>query len=109
MYKSIVVIFVLCLSCFGSAYEKNCVACHKKLEVGIDKFFYRYLLNYSSEKEVKKAITSYLLHPTPNKSVLADGLIRRYGVKQRTNLNKKRLKEAVDEYWNRYNLFGKLK
>ncbi len=110
MYKCILVVFLfLHVNSFGGAYKTNCMSCHRKLEVGIDKFFYRYLLNYSSEQEVKKAIKSYLLRPTKKKSLLADGLILRYGLKPPTQLSKKRLDEAVNEYWRRYNLFGKLK
>lgn len=110
MYKSIlVVVFISVLNCFGSAYERNCVKCHNKLEVGIDKFFYRYLLNYSSEKEVKKALKNYLLRPKKENSLLAEGLIKRFGVKEPTQLSKKRLDEAIDGYWDKYNLFGKIK
>ena len=29
-------------------YDLNCVGCHKKMPVTIDKYFYRYLLKYSS-------------------------------------------------------------
>lgn len=109
MYKSIVAIALIISVGFGGTYEKSCVYCHKKLAVGIDKFFYRYLLNYSSEKEVKKAIKSYLLRPTKKKSLLAEGLIRRFGVKEPTQLSDKRLNEAIDGYWKKYNLFGKIK
>ncbi len=110
MYKNILVVFLLITTvCFGDVYEKNCLSCHKKFEVGIDKFFYRYLLNYSSEEDVKKAIKSYLIKPTKEKSVVADGLILRFGLKPPTKLSEKKLDEAIEEYWKRYNLFGKIK
>ena len=41
-------------------YENNCVKCHKKLPVTIDKYFYRYLLKYSSESATKKAMFDYM-------------------------------------------------
>ncbi len=108
MRKSLlVVIFASLLQ--GGVYQKNCVRCHKRLQVGIDKFFYRYLLTYSSEKNTKKALMEYLKKPTKQKSLLADGLIRRFGVKKPSRLKEKQLKNAIDEYWKRYNLKGKLK
>ncbi len=108
MRKSLLVIlFVGFLQ--GGVYEKNCLKCHKKLEVGIDKFFYRYLLVYSSKQKLKKALKEYLKRPTKQKSLLADGLIRRFGVKKPSKLSEKKLQKAIDEYWEKYNLKGKLK
>lgn len=110
MRKSLLVIAIfLHVNAFGGAYEKNCVRCHRKLQVGIDKFFYRYLLVYSSKDETKKALKAYLKRPKKSNSLIADGLIRRFGVKKPTSLSDKRLDEAIDKYWEKYNLIGKLK
>ena len=46
----------ICLFKSKSVYEKNCLACHNKIPVSIDKYFYRYLFEYSSEKDVKEAM-----------------------------------------------------
>ncbi len=54
MVKKFILIFFisLSLSLFAkdekNIYETNCVKCHDKLPVTIDKYFYRYLLKYSS-------------------------------------------------------------
>ena len=105
------IILVLCLhvALFAGVYEKNCVECHKDMPVKIDKFFYRYLLKYSSEESLKSALTSYLKNPTKEKTILQEGLQNRFGVKDKTTLNDKDLKEAIDEYWKIYKVFGKLK
>ncbi len=108
MRKSLLIILFASLA-LGGAYENNCLKCHKRMQVGIDKFFYRYLLTYSSEKETKKALKEYLVKPTKEKSLLADGLIRRFGVKRPSRLSEKKLDLAIDAYWKKYNLIGKLK
>ena len=90
-------------------YEKNCIPCHEDMAVKIDKFFYRYLLKYSSEMEVKKAMTNYLKNPKSENSILVDGLINRFGVKKKTTLSDEQLQEALDTYWNQYKIFDKLK
>ncbi len=108
MRKIIVVLVLFCLANAG-VYEQNCVKCHKKLEVGIDKFFYRYLLVYSSEKDLKKALENYLLHPSKQTSLFSEDLVLRFGIKKKTKLSKKELKKALDAYWEKYKLFGKLK
>jgi len=49
MVKIVLLIFLFASSCLSAnVYETNCVACHKKIPVSIDKYFYRYLLTYSS-------------------------------------------------------------
>lgn len=92
-----------------TVYERNCIPCHADLAVKIDKFFYRYLLKHSSEKEVKKAMIAYLKNPKAQNSILQDGLIHRFGVKKKTTLNEEELIRAIDEYWETYTVFGRLK
>ncbi len=106
-----ILLFILLLSTLLNAtvYEENCISCHKKLPVSIDKYFYRYLLKYSSEKDVKKEILAYLKNPSKENSVMAKAFISRFGVKERSLLNETDLKQAVDSYWEEYKVFGKLK
>jgi len=110
MVKTFIVVTLLVSTLFGATlYEQNCISCHKKLPVSIDKYFYRYLLKYSSEKDTKKAIYHYLKNPTKEKSVMAEAFISRFGVKPKTTLHDNELKKAINSYWKKYKVFGKLK
>ncbi len=109
MVKTLIFLTLFSSILFSSTiYEKNCVSCHKKLPVSIDKYFYRYLLKYSSEKDTKKAIYLYLKKPTKEKSVMAEAFISRFGVKPKTTLHDNELKKAINSYWRKYKVFGKL-
>lgn len=108
MVKKIVLICVLNVAVFASVYQDNCVSCHSPLPVKIDKFFYRYLLKYSSEENLKTALITYLKNPTKEGTILPEGLVNRFGIKEKTILNDTQLKIAVDEYWEIYKIFGKL-
>jgi len=90
-------------------YQMNCIKCHKKLPVTIDKYFYRYLLKYSSERSVKGAMFKYLKKPTKDMTIMPEAFIKRFGVKKKTKLSDEKLKEALDIYWEKYKVFGKLK
>ncbi len=90
-------------------YKDNCISCHKKIPVSIDKYFYRYLLKYSSERSVKEAMTSYLKEPSKDKTVMAEAFIKRFGIKKKTKLTDEQLQKALDIYWEKYKVFGKLK
>jgi hypothetical protein len=110
MVKKVVLTLALMFS-FADAdvYESNCVKCHKQLPVSIEKYFYKYLLIYSSETDMKNAIISYLKYPAKETTVMSDAFISRFGIKKRSKLNENELKEAVDVYWQKYKVFGKLK
>jgi len=90
-------------------YEKNCVSCHKDLPVSIEKYFYKYLLIYSGERDTKNAMLSYLNYPAKETSVMSDAFISRFGIKKKTILSKEELQQAIDTYWEKYKVFEKLK
>ncbi len=103
-------ILLFCYAClFANSYQTNCITCHKKLPVSIDKYFYHYLLKYSSERGVKEAMASYLKTPSKEKTVMSAAFISRFGIKKPTKLTNEELKEAIDIYWQTYKVFGKLK
>lgn len=81
----------------------------KKLPVSIDKYFYRYLLKYSGEKALKNSMFEYLKNPSKENTIMPEAFINRFGVKKKSKLNDDKLKEAIDIYWEKYKVFGKLK
>lgn len=93
----------------NNIYEKDCISCHDKLDVSIDKYFYRYLLKYSSERSVKKSMAMYLKNPSSKTTIMPQAFIKRFGVKKSTKLSDKQLNEALNIYWEKYKIFGKLK
>ena len=114
MVKVFLVLFLMIISLQAAdneenIYESNCVKCHSKLPVAIDKYFYRYLLKYSSEKDVKKAMFDYMKNPTKEKTIMAESFITRFGIKKKTTLSDIKLREALDIYWEEYKIFDKLK
>jgi hypothetical protein len=110
MVKKIVfLVFILASFLCGNIYEKNCVACHKTLPVSIDKYFYRYLLKYSSESSVNEAMAKYLRNPSKDTTIMPEAFISRFGIKKPTLLSDDELQKALEEYWEVYKVFGKLK
>jgi len=109
MVRSLLFALLILSNLNASVYQKNCVSCHKNLSVKIDKFFYLYLLKYSSAIETKYAIKLYLQNPKKENSVLTPALLNKFKIKKKTTLSKKELENAIDEYWETYKIFGKLK
>ncbi len=90
-------------------YRDNCVTCHRKLPVSLESFFFNYLLKYSSERRVKKALRDFITHPTTKKALASEEVIKRYGLMPPTRLNDTDLRRAIDVYWDTYKVFGKIK
>src|SRR5574344_972747 len=101
MVRIIFFISLISISLFAAKndiYETDCVKCHNRIPVTIDKYFYRYLLKDSREKEVKKAMFNFLKNPKKEDSLMSESFINRFGVKKKTKLSDKKLKEALDIY-----------
>jgi hypothetical protein len=90
-------------------YERDCLSCHKQLSFTLEKIFFDYLLKYSSEVSVKSAMIDFLKAPNEDTSIMPKTYIKNFGLKNSTDLNDTELKKAIDIYWEKYKVFGKLK
>ena len=90
-------------------FYENCMVCHRQLSFNLKQIYFDYLLKYSSQEAVKLALIDYLKDPNKDTSVMSKEYVRRFGVKKPTLLNDKELKMAIDYYWEKYKVFGKLK
>ena len=107
--KVIMVFMMFSASIQADLYEDNCVKCHKQLPVSIDKYFYRYLLRYSSEQDTKDAMVKYLLNPTKKTTIMSKSFISRFGIKKKSLLSEKDLKTVIDVYWQKYDVSIRLR
>ncbi len=92
-----------------TVFDRRCVPCHRTLPMSLGEMFKKYLLVYSSERFVKQALANYLKHPDRDISLLPDLFFDRYDVKAPTTLSDDALEKALDIYWQRYKVIGKLR
>lgn len=108
MVKKSIIFILLATISFANIYETKCVKCHKK-GPSLKKIYFDYLLRYSSERRVKKAMIDYLKNPNPKKSIIAKSYIKKHNRSFIHNFSDQELKEAIDFYWNKYTIKGKIK
>lgn len=109
MVKKLFMLLALSIVVFAdNAYERHCVPCHRELPTDLQGMFKNYLLVYSGEETVKAALRHYMRYPSKHISVMSDLFIDTYGIKQKLNISDQELKEAIDLYWEKYKVFGKL-
>jgi len=108
--KIIALIFIYSTLLFSqNVFERNCQVCHKHFPASLQRMFLSYLKVYSGEITMKAALKGYLQNPDKRLSVMSDLFIDRFGIKDKTSLNEKELEEAIDIYWDFYNVRNKLR
>lgn len=92
-----------------NAYEKNCVACHAKLPMSLQRMFMNYISVYSGEKNTKVALKYFLKFPRKDTSVMSELFLQNFSIKNPTKMSDSELDKAIDIYWDKYKVIGKLK
>ena len=90
-------------------YTRNCIPCHEYLPSSLERMFMSYLKVYSGEFTVKESLKAYLRQPDPDVSVMSKLFRDRFGIKYETDLSDEELDEAVNIYWEKYDVRKKLK
>lgn len=107
MVKILFITIIFINSLCATEFETNCLTCHMQ-EFKFKMFMKKYTIKYSSEKRIKKAIFKYLKNPEYQTSVLPFGYLRRFGIKEKTNLADKDLKDMINIYYNKYNIKSRI-
>jgi hypothetical protein len=93
-----------------NAYERNCVECHKAFPMTLQRMFMNYLLVYSGEKNTKAALKHYLRYPLRDTSVMSELFLKNFDIKKPLRwISEEELDEAIDIYWEKYKVIGRLK
>ena len=110
MVKKFILVLLLVSNMYSfDIFDQKCVYCHKMLSVSLKDAFFKYLKRYSSEKPVKSVMFFYLKNPTRELTVMPKEYINIFGIKEKVDINDTELKKAIDIYWDRYKVFGKIK
>ena len=110
MVRYIVWLSLLTLSLVGSdAYERNCVECHSRLPMSLQKMFMEYLSVYSGEKNTKAALKHFMRFPRKDTSLMSTLFLKNFVLKKPLKISEKELNEAIDIYWERYKVIDKLR
>ncbi len=92
----------------GNVFEEECVRCHMERKISLRKTFMNALLVYSGKENFKAGLKYYLRHPRRDSSVMSEQFLDRYGVVKPLKIDDTKLDEALEIYWNRYTVQGKL-
>ncbi len=88
--------------------EKFCLHCHKIQQIPDTLIYNRYLMQYSTDARMKKAIMQYLKKPQKSKSIMPKAFFSKFPLKKASTLNDEALDQYVSTYLQKYNLKNKL-
>lgn len=93
----------------AGSFDRNCVPCHRKEGVSLRKTFMNALLIYSGEHNMKAGLKYFLRHPSKETSVMGEEYFKNHRLMPPSTLSDRELEEALDEYWERYKVIGRLR
>jgi hypothetical protein len=110
MVKFVSVAIAITLLSYGQdAYERNCIECHRDLPMSLQRIFMNYLGVYSGEKNTKAALKHFMRYPRADTSVMSDLFLQNFSIKKPLKISDEELDKAIDIYWDRYKVIGKLR
>jgi vacuolar-type H+-ATPase subunit B/Vma2 len=93
-----------------SVYIRECLKCHDgHFPTSLNRMFLSYIKVYSGEDTFKASLKAFLQNPDKEFSVMSEMFLDRFSVKEKSTLSEKELDEAIDTYWDLYNVRNKLK
>ena len=119
MISKIVLVLLLTLSLTGKElertlenkhkiYKQHCLPCHEHLPYSLEKIYMLYLKTFSGKLTFKASLKAFLKEPLEETSVMPDEWIENFSVKEKTILTDTELDEAIDSYWELYDIRNKL-
>ena len=120
MINKIVLVLLFTLSLTGkeleaeienkhTVYKQHCLPCHEYLPYSLEKIYMLYLKTFSGELTFKASLKAFLKEPMEETSVMPDEWIENFSVKEKIDLSDKELDEAINSYWEIYDVRKKIK
>jgi len=91
-----------------SNFKHDCIGCHADLPITLYGIYKRYLMVFSSKKDIKSSLVEFLQKPSRDNSVMSDRFLRRYGLKYPTTLSPKRLRGDIDYFIEHFDIKKRL-
>ena len=75
--------------------QSNCLNCHTQDQIPNDLIFRRYLMKYSTQEAMSKAILKYLKDPQQKNSIMPHPFFSKFPMKEALGLNDATLKKNI--------------
>jgi len=90
------------------ALEHNCLSCHEQQQIPDTLIYKRYLMKYSTEKAMRKAILIYLKDPKKENAIMPKPFFLKFPMKKKLQLDDSILKKNIEAYLEKFSMKKKL-
>ena len=107
----VVLLLLINISIFAqvNSLEKNCLDCHNRQQIPNNLIYKRYLLKYSTEKNMQKKIFNYLKNPQITTSIMPSQFFLKFPMKDASSLEREQLNMDIKAFLKMFNLKKKLR
>ena len=101
-----VILFILLIGSIGAnEVNKRCLECHIKNRLPTNLIYRRYLMKYSTNKNMKIAIFKYLKNPDINNSIMPKEFFLKFNPKKRIEgVDDKELLRLIELFLEKYEI-----
>ena len=106
-----IVATLLLLSClmYGqsidtNSLEKNCLSCHQKQQIPSSLIYKRYLMKYSTNAEMEKAMFRYLEDPKKENSIMPPQFFLKFPMRKKVDLDEETLRSHIRMYLKKFDV-----
>ncbi len=78
--------------------ENDCLQCHQNQQIPSNLIYKRYLMQYSTEKAIEKAMFNYLTHPLISNSIMPPQFFLKFPMKEKSMVADEVLKVNIKAY-----------
>jgi hypothetical protein len=84
--------------------EQNCLSCHTTQQIPNSLIYRRYLMKYSTEDRIAKAMLDYVMHPKKSQSIMPPQFFLKFPMKEAGIRDKDTLRQDIETYIERYDV-----
>ncbi len=96
---------------FSSAKQQlqsQCLQCHTQDQIPNELIYRRYLMKYSTQEAMKKAILKYLKDPQKENSIMPPPFFSKFPMKEALELDDENLEKSIRAFLDAFDLKNKL-
>ncbi|WP_456381604.1 hypothetical protein [Hydrogenimonas sp.] len=101
MARWLTILFFLFSSLFGETvgndFSRECLTCHEKTAPPLSLVYRRYLMLYSSKRQIERRMIDFLKAPSKEKSSMPEGMKNRFNPQLHPSFDEKVAEKAVEK------------
>jgi len=90
------------------SFENTCLSCHQQQQIPSALIYKRYLMKYSTNKRMEKAMFSYMKDPKKENSIMPAPFFLKFPMKEKMLLKDEVLRKDIRAYLKKFNMKKRL-